>query len=293
MPSRNPACEKAFVIAEQGGVYPLMSGHNCIAVATALLETGIVAMREPVTHFQLEAPGGVVGIEAACSNGKAERISLRCPPAYARPSDRNLSIEVPELGTVHADVAFGGMHYCIVDAASIGLRLEPSNGRQICRLGEMIKVACREQHPVQHPEFDYPGCDILCFRGPLQRDADGGVRARNTVVMSNGVLKWGCPETYTGMLDRSPCGTGTAAVMALLHARGELGLGQTFTHESIIGTVFTGWLEEEKAVGADPQTRVAGVVARISGSAWITQVATVFGCSSDPFRDGFTVGDIW
>ena len=105
--------------------------------------------------------------------------------------------------------------YAVVDAARLGLRLAPENGAEICRLGEMIKTATREQHPVQHPTMDYAGCDILVFR-----DARGDV-ARNAVVMSNGPLDWERPETWTGMIDRSPCGSGTCAVMATMHARDE------------------------------------------------------------------------
>ena len=147
------------------------------------------------------------------------------------------------------DVAYGGMWYAIVDAASVGLRLEPSQGREICRLGEMIKVAAREQHTVHHPELTYPGPDILVFREPATQLPGGELHARNAVVMSNNVLDWARPETWTGMIDRSPCGTGTCAVMAALHARGELALGQPLHHESIIGTTFVGELLEHATVG--------------------------------------------
>ena len=191
------------------------------------------------------------------------------------------------------------MFYVIVDAASVGLRLEPAHGKQICRLGEMIKIATREQHPVNHPEFDYPGPDIIVFREPAERrPATAGkpasLRARNAVVMSNGTLDWDRQETWTGMLDRSPCGTGTCAVMAALHARGELRVGEDFVHESIIGTEFVGRLLEETTLRrrrAGGSTRA--VVPTIAGRAWITQHATVICDPTDPFPEGYTVGDIW
>eukprot|EP00931_Biecheleriopsis_adriatica_P118745 TRINITY_DN94073_c0_g1_i1.p1 TRINITY_DN94073_c0_g1~~TRINITY_DN94073_c0_g1_i1.p1 ORF type:complete len:203 (+),score=29.56 TRINITY_DN94073_c0_g1_i1:661-1269(+) len=201
----------------------------------------------------------------------------------------DVEIDVPGgVGKVRLDIAYGGMHYALVDASQVGLELQPGNGREICRLGEMIKVACREQHPVNHPEFDYPGCDILVFTENQRREGNT-VYGRNTAVMSNAKLDWERPETWTAMLDRSPCGTGTSAVMAQLHARGRLGLGEDFVHESIVGSRFIGRLEEETIVGGD----VAAVVPTISGRAWITQYCEVVCDPTDPFPEGYTVGDIW
>eukprot|EP00913_Durusdinium_trenchii_P026542 g24902.t1 len=160
----------------------------------------------------------------------------------------DVEIDVPELGPVKLDIAYGGMFYAIVDAKKLDLELLPHNGRRICRLGEMIKVACREQHPVNHPEFDYPGCDILVFTD-LQRKDQGKMLGKNAVVMSNGRLSWDNPDSWTGMIDRSPCGTGTCAVMAQLHARGGLELSEEFVHESILGTHFVGELLEEVTIG--------------------------------------------
>ena len=187
-----PTAAFGVVIAEQGRVYPAMSGHNMMCVATALLETGMVPMDEPVTEFDLETPAGLVGIQARCQNGKALQITLRNVPSFCRPKDMDVEVEVPEIGTVQLDIAYGGMFYAIVDAQRIDLQLVPSNGREICKLGEMIKIACREQNPVNHPEFDYPGCDILVFTDNQRRDGHV-VRGRNAVVMSNGKLSWGQP----------------------------------------------------------------------------------------------------
>ena len=234
--------EAAFgvLIAEQGFIYPAMSGHNVICVATALLETGMVPMEEPRTEFALDLPAGLVRVSAECANGKAVRVTLRNAPSFCRPADMGVVVDVPHgVGKVTCDIAYGGMFYVIVDAASVGLKLDPANGKELCRVGEMIKVAAREQHPVDHPEFSYPGPDILVFREPAERRPAAGaataLHANNTVVMSNGQLDWARPETWTGMLDRSPCGTGTCAVMAALHARGELALNEDFVHSSILG----------------------------------------------------------
>jgi len=203
-------------------------------------------------------------------------------------------VDVPEFGKVTLDIAYGGMHYAIVDAASVGLIIDPARGKEICRLGEMIKVAAREQHPVFHPELDYPGCDILVFREPEQR-RDGRLYAKNAVVMSNNELDWSRPETWTGMIDRSPCGTGTCAVMAAMHARGELALGEEFVHESILGSQFIGRLVEETYVGGGHRyaEEVPAVIPVVSGRAWITQYCQVVCDPSDPFPVGYRVGDIW
>ena len=141
---------------------------------------------------------------------------------------------------------------------------------------------------MNHPNFVYPGYDRLCFRGPPSdpAKADG----RNAVVMSNTVLDWDQPATWTGMLDRSPCGTGTSAVMACMYARKELQLGQPFRHESIVGSVFTGVLLNEDAASVPGKL---AVVPTITGSAHITQYARVVLDPTDPFPRGYTVGDIW
>ncbi|CAE8616841.1 unnamed protein product, partial [Polarella glacialis] len=287
-----PTAVFGIVIAEQGFIYPAMSGHNMMCVSTALLETGMVPMVEPITTFDLETPAGLVSVTATCAGGKALEIKLRNVPSFCRVEDMDVEVDVPGgVGRVCLDIAYGGMHYAIVDAAQVGLELIPQNGREICRLGEMIKVACREQHPVNHPEFDYPGCDIIAFTADRRR-VGNRVFGKNAVVMSNGKLDWERPDTWTGMIDRSPCGTGTSAVMAQLFARGELAIGEEFVHESIIGTVFTGKLEEEASISHKDGT-LAAVIPSISGSAWITQYSEVVCHPTDPFPEGYTVGDIW
>jgi len=151
----HPEAAYGFIILEQNNIYPAMSGHNCICVATVLLETGMIPMEHPITKFQLEAPIGLVDIEAECADGKVLAVKLRNAPAFVGALD--VTVDVPEIGPVQVDIVFGGMWYVIVDAESVGLELTSANGKEICRLGEMIKVATRTQHPVTHPEMDYPG----------------------------------------------------------------------------------------------------------------------------------------
>ena len=214
----HPTAAYGVIIAEQGCVYPAMSGHNLMCVATVLLETGMVHMQAGRTEFDLETPAGLVSVQADCRHGKVIEVTLRNVASFCRPEDMDVDVEVPEVGKVTLDIAYGGMFYAIVDASQLGLQIASERGRELCRLGEMIKVACREQHPVSHPQFHYPGCDILVFTEGQRREGRQ-VFGKNAVVMSNGKLDWDRPETWTGMLDRSPCGTGTCAVMAQLHAR--------------------------------------------------------------------------
>lgn len=283
LPSTHPDADAGFVIMEQVE-YPPMSGSNTICTATALLETGMIPMVEPVTEFNLEAPAGLVRIRAEVSNGKVRGVTFRNVPAFATHLDAK--VEVPHLGTVTVDVAYGGMFYVIADAASVGLSLTPDEGKDICRIGEMIKAATREQLPVVHPENSgIAGVTIAEFSAPAVR-SDAAMK--NTVVVSSGELDWDRPDTWTGVLDRSPCGTGTCAKMATLHARGKLGLNQDFPHEGILGTLFTGRLVGETRVGQYP-----AVIPTITGQAWIYAITQYVMDAEDPFTEGFTVGDIW
>ena len=264
--------------------YPPMSGTNTICVTTALLETGIVPMREPVTELTLEAPAGLIRVRAECRAGKVTQVAFRNVPAFAVHLDA--VIDVPTLGRVTVDVAWGGMFYVIADAAPFGLALTPSEGRAITRIGELIKAAAREQLPVVHPEnADIRDVTIAQLSGPPASSAN---HRRNAVVVSTGALDWNDPATWTGAIDRSPCGTGTCAKMAALHARGQLRLDEPFRHEGVLGTVFTGTLLEETTVGP-----YRAVVPELSGTAWITGIAQYVVDPDDPFPEGFTIGDIW
>ncbi len=283
LPPTRPEAHAGFVIMEQVE-YPAMSGSNTICVATALLETGMVPMQEPVTELVLEAPAGLVGIRAECANGKVTSVTFRNVPAFAAHLDAK--VEVPHLGTVTVDVAWGGMFYVIADAAPFGLHLTPDEGGDIVRIGEMIKAATQEQLPVVHPENpEMAGVTIAQLSGP---PVGAGADRRNAVVVSTGKLDWERPATWTGVIDRSPCGTGTCAKMAALHAKGQLEIGRDFHHESILGTLFTGRLIEETTVGP-----YRAVVPTITGRAWITGIAQYVVDAEDPFPEGFTVGDLW
>jgi proline racemase len=238
-------------------------------VVTVLIETGMVKAVEPVTHLKLETPAGLISVDAEVSGGKVRKVTFRNVPAFAAHLDR--AIEVAGLGTVAVDVAYGGMFYVIADAAQFGLTLVPDDAREIVRIAELIKTAAQEQLPVSHPENPaIAGVSI----------AELTHQNRNAVVVST--------KSGSGVLDRSPCGTGTCARMAVLHAKGTLPLHQDFVHQGILGTTFTGRLVEAARVGP-----YAAVVPTLSGQAWITGFAQYVLDPEDPFPEGFTVGDIW
>lgn len=282
LPPTDRRAAAGFVIMEQTE-YPPMSGSNIICTATALLEMGVIPAIEPLTRFVLEAPAGLVGITAVVEGGRCRSITFENVPAFAVHLDA--AVEVPGLGTVKVDVAYGGMFYAIVDAAPLGFRISADEGRELVRVGETIKAAAREQLPVTHPDNPaVSGISIMEFTRPA---TDGG-HAKNTVVISSGPFDSSRPETWTGILDRSPCGTGTCARMAVMHAKNMLGLDQDFVHEGILGTTFTGRLERETSVGPYP-----AVVPTITGSAYVYAIANYLLDPDDPFPEGFTVGDIW
>lgn len=283
VPASHPAADAGYVIMEQVE-YPGMSGTNTMCVATVLLETGVLPIREPVTELTLEAPAGLIHVTAECRDGKVTSVTFRNVASFA--THVGTPVEVPHLGTVVVDVAYGGMFYVIADAERFGLRLTPDEGRDIVRISEMVKAAAAEQLPVRHPlEPAFEGITIAQLSGPPHDPANS---MRNVVTVSTGKLDWERPSTWTGAIDRSPCGTGTSARMAVLHATGRLARDVDFRHEGILGTVFTGRIVEETTVAGRP-----AVVPTISGTAWITGFSTWVVDPGDPFGEGFTVGDIW
>ena len=283
VPAKHPDAAAGYIIMEQVE-YPVMSGGNTIAVATVLLETGMIPMQEPVTEFQLEAPAGLIGIRADCRNGKVTQVTFTNVPAFAAHLDA--VIDVPTLGQVTVDVGWGGMFYVIADVRQFdGLALLPERGREITRVSSLILRAAQDQLEVAHPDYPGIGITIAQLSGPTDNpDAD----RRNAVTMASGPISFDDPSTWTGALDRCPCGTGTCAKMAVLHAKGELQLDQPFRHEGLLGTVYTGDLVEEVEIAGRP-----GVVPTIGGQAWISGFSNYVLDPTDPFANGFTVGDLW
>ena len=283
LPPTRPEADAGFVIMEQTE-YPPMSGTNTICTVTALIETGMVRSREPVTELTLETPAGLIEVVARVEGGKVTAVTFENVPAF--PVHLGVTVQIPTLGEVEVDVAWGGMFFAIADARRFGLSINPENGAELVRITAMIKQAAREQLEAVHPENpEIRQASIGMLTEPF--DPTTG-KAKNAVTVATGDLDWDRPQTWTGALDRSPCGTGTSARMAVLHARGELDIGQAFHHYGPLDTVFTGQLIKETTVGG-----TSAVIPTISGAAWITGLAQYVVDPSDPFPEGFTIGDIW
>jgi proline racemase len=273
LPPTRPEADAGFVIIESDYYVP-MSGTNTICTVTVLLETGMVSMQEPVTKLTLEAPAGLVEVVASCRNGKCESVSFDNVPAFVFALDA--AVDVPGLGRVTLDVAYGGMIYAIADAEALGFKLVESEAAALVEVGERIKRAAAKQVPCVHPANpDIHTINQVQFAGPL-RAMPEGKRARNTVIVS------------PGRHDRSPCGTGTSARLAVMQARGQIAEGETFVHESLLGTEFIGRIRGLAMVGDRP-----AVLPTITGSAWITAFHQYVLDPSDPFPLGFRLGDLW
>jgi trans-L-3-hydroxyproline dehydratase len=273
VPSTRPDCAAGAIIMEPTE-YPPMSGSNTICIATVLLETGMIPIVEPETRFRLDMPAGPVDIVAECRSGKCVSVTLKNVPAFAFALDAVL--DVAGRGSIKIDIAYGGMIYAIVDAAALGFAIVPDEARDLAVLGEQIRMAARDQHPVVHPELpEISNVSIVQFAGPLTHNGNR-VSARNTCIVS------------PGRSDRSPTGTGTTARMAVLHARGVLQVGGGLTHASIIGSEFHGTIVGETSVGAYP-----AIEATIRGRAWITGLHHYFVDADDPWPSGYVLSDTW
>jgi len=272
-PPISPEADVGMVVIESD-YYPPMSGSNLMCTVTAVLETGMLPMTEPVTRLCVDTPAGLVRVEAECSGGKCRRVSFRNVPSFVLHEQK--PVDVPQLGTINVDVAYGGMMYVIVSADELGFRLERKEARALVEMGERIKLAAAEQLPSVHPAN--PGIHTInqtLFAGPLMLE-DGIKVSKNAVVVS------------PGRIDRSPCGTGSAARMALMHARGDLAVGEPFKHYSLLGTEFACAIETKTTVGG-----IEAVVSTVGGRAWLTGVSYYGTDPEDPFPQGYRLNDTW
>ena len=273
VPPKDPRAAMGWIIMEPADTPP-MSGSNSICVATVLLDTGIVPMVEPQTRFSLEAPGGIVEIMADCRNGKAERITVRNVPSFADRLDATL--EVAGIGTLVVDTAYGGDSFVIVDAYALGFSLKPDEARELAQTGLKITLAANEQLGFAHPVLPQWNHISFCqFAAPLEL-VDGVALGRNAVAIR------------PGKIDRSPCGTGCSARLAVLHAKGVLKTGDRFIGRSIIDSEFHCRIEGEVQVGER-----SGIVPSLCGRAWITGTHQFMLDPDDPWPDGYRLSDTW
>ncbi|MCW3021905.1 MAG: proline racemase [Conexibacter sp.] len=265
-PTRDDA-DWGVLFIEVSGCLP-MCGHGTIGVATVLVETGMVEVTEPETIVALDTPAGLVEVRVEVRDGRARSVTLRNVPAFLAARDR--TVQVDGWGTIPYDMAFGGNFYAIVDAAAAGVEIEPAEADRLIACGADIMAAIDTVDRPVHPlDPRIAGCHHVVLHAPGRDGSDA--RAATSI--------------HPGWLDRSPCGTGTSARLAQLHARGEIGVGEAFVSESVLGTRFTGRIVQETTVGDLP-----AVIPEITGRAWITGMGQYLLDPEDPFPAGFVLG---
>ncbi|TDD94666.1 proline racemase family protein [Jiangella asiatica] len=263
-PPTRPDADWGVLFIEVSGCLP-MCGHGTIGVASVLVETGMVEVIEPVTTIRLDTPAGLVVAEVATSDGAAESVTIRNVASFVDRLDAK--VDVPGWGAITYDLAYGGNFYAILDAGQLGLRVDVARKGELLDAGLAIMAAINEHDRPVHPEN--PEIDVCHHVQLVDPDSDAR-RSRHAMAI------------HPGWFDRSPCGTGTSARMAQLHARGELPLDTDFVNESLIGSRFVGRLVGESTVG-----KVPAVIPTVTGRAWVTGTAQYFLDPSDPFPRGF------
>jgi proline racemase len=264
-PPADARADWGVLYIETTGFLP-MCGHGTIGVATVLIETGLVAVHEPETTVRLDTPAGLVSVDVAVEGGRAKQVTITNVPAFVLAQDE--AVEIKGFGRVTYDMVFGGNFYPVVEAASLGLPVQLEHKDALLDAGLKIIAAVNEQRSPVHPADDaIRGVHHAQLVGP----GSNGSNSRSAIV------------NVPGYFDRSPCGTGTSARMAALHARGRLALDEPFVSESLIGTRFTGRLIETTDIAGRP-----AVVPSISGRAWITGFSQHLLDPDDPFPAGFT-----
>lgn len=245
--------------------YPPMCGHCAMAVATIAVEAGYVPAIEGETLVKLDTPAGVVPARVQVDKGRAAAVTLEMPPSFLYRQD--IEVQTKSFGAVRADIAFGGDFYLIVKAADLGLELIRERAWEIVSAAAELRAGLCE-HPVQHPTLSHVN---EIYQIEIIEEGDGeGIDGKNAVI---------CPPT---VIDRSPCGTGTASRMAMLAARGDMAVGDEFRHAGILDTVFTGKVTGQTQIGD-----FAAITCTVTGSAYVTGSFNFFLDPDDPFRAGF------
>ena len=269
VPACDPAADVGFIVLQPDQAHA-MSGSNSICSVTALLETGMLPMTEPETIVTLDTAAGLVRARAACAGGKVTSVTLDMPPAFV--TRLGATVETPEFGPIRYDLCFGGIFYALVDAEQIGLDLTPQNARALATIGIDLHRRISAADPAEHPTT--PALNSLSYVMFRSEEADGTLRT--------------CTTLRPGRVDRSPCGTGSTANMAVRHAQGRAQPGDSVTSRSLIDSRFTCTLVSETTVGP-----YRASLSRLSGQAWIYAITQIGLDPSDPFPSGFTLSDTW
>jgi len=267
--STRPDADAGFIVLQPDRAHP-MSGSNCICVVTALLESGRITLHEPETVVRLDTAAGLIIAHARCENGRCLAVSLDNVACFVQQLDAVIQTE--KWGPIRADIAFGGVFYAQIDVGEIGLRIVPEYARELADAGVEIRALADAQIAVEHPEI--AGLNSIAYVMFRDYQPDGSVIT--------------CTTLAPGRVDRSPCGTGSSANLAVLHARGKLRVGDMCISRSIIGGTFTAQIRAQTPVGGK-----AAVLPRITGSAYIFGRSQLRLADDDPFKTGFMLSDVW
>ncbi|CAN7189329.1 4-hydroxyproline epimerase [Rhizobium sp. LjRoot30] len=269
LPPKHPDADAAFIILQPDQAHA-SSGSNSICVATALLEAGIVEMQEPETVVTLETAAGLVKATATCRDGRCEKVRLTMVPSFVHELD--VALDTPEWGRISIDLCYGGIFYALVDVGQVGLTIEKANAAALVQAGMALKERINRTISVVHPEIPaISGVAYVMFRDV---DPDGAVRT--------------CTTMWPGRVDRSPCGTGSSANLATLHARGKVKVGDILKSRSTIGSEFEVSLAAETTVAGRP-----AIIPTITGRGFTFGLSQVALDPFDPMAAGFALTDVW
>ena len=268
-PPTRPDADIGFIIL-QGDKAHAMSGSNSICLVTTVLETGMLPMTEPETIVRIDTASGLVTARATCRNGKVERVTLTMNPSYAHELDAVVDVE--GFGKIKVDISYGGIFYALIDPAQFGLEIRPQLAKKLVEAGSAVHRAVNKQMDIVHPEL--PGMKGISYTMFVSHNEAGELK--------------GATIMPPGRIDRSPCGTGNSARLAIAAARGLAKPGDRFTARSIIDSTFEVHYASDTTVASRPAVQPI-----ISGRGWIHGIHQIGVDPTDPYPHGFSVSDTW
>ena len=274
VPPQDKKAEAGFIIMEPED-NPPMSGSNSICVATVLLEKNLIKMTEPLSEFFLEAPGGLIKIKGYCENKKVKFVEIQNLPSFVDQLD--VKLNTPNFGSLNVSTVFGGDSFLICDASDFDLSIQPENAKKFVEIAKEIIPLANKQLGFHHPSLTSLNYISFCqFLDPVKINSSGIKEGMNTV------------SIRPGKLDRSPCGTGTSARLALMRVKNEINVNEKFISRSIIGSRFETYIVEEFISNNKKM-----IIPSIKGSAFITGKQEMYVSDDDPFPKGYRLNDTW
>ena len=270
----NIKADAGFIIMEPED-NPPMSGSNSICVSTVLLEKKIIKMNYPKTTLNLEAPGGLIKVIAECKNNKVQNVSISNLPSFVDKID--VELKTKKFGKIIVSTAYGGDSFLLCDAKDFNLKIIPQNANLFVSIASDLLKEANDKIGFQHPSIPNLNYISFCqFMEPIQINSQGKKIAKNTVVIR------------PGKLDRSPCGTGSSARLALLRKKNQIEIGEKIITKSIIDSTFECFIETETYKHSKQM-----IVPNIKGSAFITGEQILYKDDKDPFPQGYRLNDTW